>query len=230
VKKRSATIGCSRFARNASINTGGQRIYGYPEGFELELRVISDADSHELDSQLIRAGRAGHLELDEQGLPTPEMLRFAVPFADGSGATNTTPVSRDLNTPPDGPVMQAQGGGGGGGAGNWRQSLWIWPLPPAGSLSFICEWPALEIPVSRHQIDAQQVLDAAGRAQTIFAHDHLPLHHGRSGRIRPRQTSHSSSRSTEAAYPSSSNAAGRNGRTLTSARGRRPTEAAALAS
>ena len=55
MKTRSATIGCSRFARNASINTGGQRIYGYPEGFELELRVISDADSHELDSQPIHA-------------------------------------------------------------------------------------------------------------------------------------------------------------------------------
>ena len=114
MKKRSATIGCSRFARNASINTGGQRIYGYPEGFELELRVISDADSHELDSQLIRDGRAGHLELDEQGLPPPEMLRFAVPFADGSNATNTTPVSRDLNTPPDGPGYAGPG---------WR---WRW--------------------------------------------------------------------------------------------------------
>jgi hypothetical protein len=101
------------------------------------------------------------------------MLRFAVQFADGSSATNTTPASRDLNTPPDGPVMQGQGGGG--GAGNWRQSLWIWPLPPPGALSFICEWPALEIPVSRHQIDAQPILDTAARAQTIFPHDHLPL-------------------------------------------------------
>jgi hypothetical protein len=135
--------------------------------------VISDADGHELDSQLLRAGRAGRLQLDEQGLPPPEMLRLAVQFADGSTATNITPVSQDLNTPPHGPVMQAQGGGG--GAGNWRQSLWIWPLPPPGSLSFICEWPALEIPVSRHQIDAQQILGTAARAQTIFAHDHLPL-------------------------------------------------------
>ena len=201
MKKRSATIGCSRFARNASINTGGQRIYGYPEGFELELRVISDADSHELDSQPIHAGRdgrAGHLELDEQDLPPPKMLRFAVPFADGSSATNTTPVSRALNTPPDGPVMQAQGGGGGGGAGNWRQSLWIWPLPPAGSLSFICEWPAVEIPSP-----ATRSTPSKSSTQRTAPKPSSPTttsrsHHGRSGRIRPRQTSHASSRSTEA--------------------------------
>ena len=128
-------------ARTEKVAIAIPRVYGYPEGFEIELRVISGADGAELDSRLYRAGRAGHLDLDDRGLPPPEMLRFAVEFADGSRVTNTMPVAKDLHVKPDGPVMHAQGGGG--GAGNWRQFLWVWPLPPAGALTFVCEWPAL---------------------------------------------------------------------------------------
>jgi len=62
-------------------------------------------------------------------------------------------------------------GGGAGGAGNWRQSYWLWPLPPAGPLAFVCEWPAAGIPVTRHEIDARVVLDAARRAIVLFEDD-----------------------------------------------------------
>jgi len=44
----------------------------------------------------------------------------------------------------------------------------MWPLPPPGPLSFVCEWPAAGIPLSRAQIDGQSIIDAAPRAQTIF--------------------------------------------------------------
>jgi hypothetical protein len=33
----------------------------------------------------------------------------------------------------------------------------------------VCEWSAVSIPLTRHEIDAQLILDAAGRAQEIFA-------------------------------------------------------------
>jgi hypothetical protein len=160
-------------ARTEKVAIAIPRVYGYPEGFEIELRVISGADGAELDSRLYRAGRAGHLDLDDRGLPPPEMLRFAVEFADGSRVTNTMPFAKDLHVKPDGPVMLAQGGGG--GAGNWRQSLWVWPLPPAGSLTFVCEWPALQIPVTRRTLDAQDILDAVGRAEVLFPHEGLSL-------------------------------------------------------
>jgi len=32
----------------------------------------------------------------------------------------------------------------------------------------VCEWPAASIPLTRHEIEAQVVLDAAARAQEIF--------------------------------------------------------------
>ncbi len=101
------------------------------------------------------------------------MLRIAVEFADGSSVTNVMPMTTDLETEPAGPTMQAQGGGGGGG--DWRQFLWVWPLPSAGRLTFICEWPALGIALARHTVNAQLILDAADRAQAMFPGEHLPL-------------------------------------------------------
>jgi hypothetical protein len=59
------------------------------------------------------------------------------------------------------------------GAGNWRQRIWIWPLPPTGRLAFVCEWPAAGVPLTRHEIDAQLILDATARAQLLFNDDEL---------------------------------------------------------
>jgi hypothetical protein len=52
-----------------------------------------------------------------------------------------------------------------------RYSFWLWPLPPAGRLEIVCEWPAAGIPLTRTELDASEVLAAASRAQTIFAED-----------------------------------------------------------
>jgi hypothetical protein len=79
------------------------RVYGSPEGLEIELRLISAADGDELDSRLYRAWQQGQLMLDERGLLPPEMLRVAVEFADGTSVTNVTLLARDLELAPDGP-------------------------------------------------------------------------------------------------------------------------------
>jgi hypothetical protein len=46
--------------------------------------------------------------------------------------------------------------------------MWVWPLPPAGPLTFVCEWPAAGIEFTRTEVDAQPLLDAATQAQQIF--------------------------------------------------------------
>ncbi len=63
--------------------------------------------------------------------------------------------------------MLSTGGGSAGGA-NWTQSIWIWPLPPPGRLTFVCQWPAAGIELTRHDVDASLILDAATRAQVLF--------------------------------------------------------------
>ena len=38
----------------------------------------------------------------------------------------------------------------------------------------MCEWPALDIPLTRCEVDAQPILDAATRAQVLFSDADLP--------------------------------------------------------
>jgi hypothetical protein len=48
---------------------------------------------------------------------------------------------------------------------------WVWPLPPAGPFAFVCEWPSRGIAESRAEIDAGLILEAAGRAVTLWPDD-----------------------------------------------------------
>ena len=158
----------------------------YPSGFALELVTMVSQDLDELDPLLFEGRRMRHRRSAGQAAIPDEMLRFGVEFADGRKATNTADeplanleggsmhrsVAVEAYGAPPGPVLQA--GGGGGGGGNWKQSIWIWPLPPPGRLTFVCQWPAAGIELTRHEIEAQLLLDAAKHAQVIFADDDLP--------------------------------------------------------
>ncbi len=101
---------------------------------------------------------------DSTGLP-PELFRFGVQYADGRKATTVgNPFSADAE--PQGPILLP--GSGGGGAREWDQSYWLWPLPPAGPLAFVCEWPAHEVALTRAEIDTSLILEAAARAETLW--------------------------------------------------------------
>jgi hypothetical protein len=102
-----------------------------------------------------------------------ETLRFGFQFADGSKATNLEGSDAQSYEKPSGPVLRP--GGGGGGLRHWHQILWAWPLPPSGPLWLVCEWPAAKIALTRHELDAQLILDAASRAQVLSSEDHLPF-------------------------------------------------------
>ncbi len=144
----------------------------YATGFELELVTMACGESESLDPFLF-GGHSLRRGLKTGGAIPPEKLRFGIEFADGTKATNTSrPLGPQGVDPPLGPVLSPRGGSG-GGAGNSRQSIWVWPLPPAGKLAFVCEWPVAGIPLSRHEIDAQLVLDAVSRAQQLFTDEQL---------------------------------------------------------
>jgi hypothetical protein len=105
-----------------------------------------------------------------EGDPLPdELLRFGVQFADGRKATNLDRPSYDPDREPDRPVLNQHGGGGGGLA--WDMEHWVWPLPPPGPFTFVCEWPARAIAESGAEIDAGSILEAAGRAVTFWPDD-----------------------------------------------------------
>ena len=145
-------------------------IAAYPAGFEFEILTIAapglDADQAPDPMMHGPGSRRG----GGACLPA-EMLRIGIQFSDGARATNTSGFDRNAE-PPSGLVMTGRGGGG--GMGQWRQAEWVWPLPPSGPVTFVCEWPACGIPLTRHDVDSQTILDAAGQAQTIFSDEHLP--------------------------------------------------------
>jgi hypothetical protein len=171
-------------ARTTQVAVCVTRVGAYPSGFELELVTMAGDETEELDPLLFhgRRLRGRHQRESEQGIPD-EMLRFGVEFADGAKATNTadqqlarlaggtshvssaTKPSKGEQTPA-GPVLHT--GSGGGGGGHWRQNIWIWPLPPPGRLTFVCQWPEASIALTRHDVDAQLIRDAATRSQAVL--------------------------------------------------------------
>lgn len=56
----------------------------------------------------------------------------------------------------------------GGGGQRYSQSFWLWPLPPGGPFSFVCEWPALDIGLTRVEVDSALFREAAARTRTLW--------------------------------------------------------------
>jgi hypothetical protein len=103
----------------------------------------------------------------------PEMLRFGLRFSDGRKATTVDGVfpfdfgtSEDDETEPPGPVLMQRGGGG--GDGDWECGFWLWPMPPAGQLAFVVEWPAENIEETTHEVDAALFRDAATKSEVLW--------------------------------------------------------------
>lgn len=140
----------------------------YPVGFEFEVFAVAGDEDSELDpfsfDPTYAAERSGEIP--------PEKLRLGFEFADGSTVTNTGgrfDWDWEGADRPSSPIMS--GSRGHGGEGSWSWAFWVWPLPPAGELTFVCEWPAAEIPLTRLELDAAPIVEAASRAQRLFSAD-----------------------------------------------------------
>lgn len=70
--------------------------------------------------------------------------------------------------------MLTSAGGGGGGGYRWDQGWFLWPLPTSGTLTFICEWPLLEVPETRAEVSADPLVEAAGGAVELWADERPP--------------------------------------------------------
>lgn len=133
----------------------------YPNGFEFTLTILlRDPDPG-------ASMRPNHRAELLQGQPVPDdFLRFGLQFSDGQTATNLDMTAYGHDEVPPVPVLMSAGGGG----SDLRYDLqqWVWPLPPSGSLNFVCEWPAQHIEESRVEIDAEQIRDASTRAVQLW--------------------------------------------------------------
>jgi hypothetical protein len=106
--------------------------------------------------------------------------RFGVQFADGQKATTLGlgfGTESRSDTRPSGPQLRAHGGASSGRASGrtfYRQSYWLWPLPPPGELLIACEWPNVGLELTMTRISADQLRDAAARSRELWPPQELP--------------------------------------------------------
>lgn len=153
-------------ARNDQAAVAVTRLGAYPTGMEFDVSVRLRAETHgdPFDWQWRTHRRPAGKDLPD------EFLRLGVAFADGRKATNLGGGAEPPDeAEPEGPVLH-QGGGGGGGR-RWDMQHWVWPLPPEGPLTFVVEWPARGIGLTRAEIDARLVRDAAERSVRLWPDD-----------------------------------------------------------
>jgi hypothetical protein len=167
--KPDTTLGGTVATEETILGRGDAAVVGlsgltaYPNGFAFLLTVILREEDHR--------GRVFHLgfhrDFVDDEPPAPEFLRVGVQYADGTTATNLGGYPGPLEEGAEDPLLLLQDGGGGGGR-RYEQGYWVWPLPPPGPVTFVCEWPAYGIAESQTEVDAQLIRDAAARAVTIW--------------------------------------------------------------
>jgi hypothetical protein len=97
--------------------------------------------------------------------------RLGVLLGDGARAEANW-LGTGLDEPADGCRLIPLGGGG--DDQSWRHELWLWPLPPSGTISFFFRWSAEEIPERGADVDASIVRDAAADAVELWPDDGPP--------------------------------------------------------
>lgn len=127
--------------------------------FAMEVRLREHDELSDPFGMRLRHTRQGMSELPD------EVLRFGFELSDGRRVTNLGHFPGFEDRPP-GPVLMQRGGGGGGRSWSFRH--WLWPLPPAGPLAVVTEWPAQGVGLTRIELDADPLLEAAAQSEVLW--------------------------------------------------------------
>ena len=149
-----------RFEQSEQAAVAITGLLAYSQGFEITVIRLIRPGVPGMDEDLPspRDTLAGRRALADR-LMDQHYFQISLRFADGQTIISDRRRG-DAETP--GPILQRRGGGG---TSHFQQlRWWAWPLPPAGPLEFICQWPTYGITETRISIDAQLILDAARRS------------------------------------------------------------------
>jgi hypothetical protein len=159
-------------ASNEGLVIGLIDCVAYSTGFEFSIAVRSKRD---LDSGEMGFGPPPPYGPDR----SDRELTFGIQFADGTMAlTGGRPGPEFMAqwkmhsegrepSPSDGPLLMPRGGGGGGK--RYDFSYWVWPLPPAGKLTFRCEWRARGLGPTSHEVDATAIRRAGASSKSVWS-------------------------------------------------------------
>ena len=155
-------------SEEAAVTAG--RILAYPDGFELTV------NSYLHRSVTGRRRRNRHhpfmwQHMAEPGEPLPEdLLRIGLAWPDGGRATNVDAWGRSWPDATE-PAHGLDEHGGGGSDWSYSHEFWAWPVPEAGPLRVVVEWPAFGIAETSTEIDGRLIADAAARARPVWPED-----------------------------------------------------------
>jgi hypothetical protein len=124
----------------------------YPEGISASLVIVS------------RLPDLGHHPMMMD--PAQDAHRFGVAYADGRKWQSGMPNALSYDPGPDDVVVHLRGGGGGGN--EYRMDLWLWPLPPAGPVTFAFAWERAGIPETLTLVEGNLFRDAAAAAEHLW--------------------------------------------------------------
>ena len=145
-----------------AVGLTGIRAYPNGFGFTLHLRLRELIPGEQTHFGIIDG------DIDPSGEFAAYYFRVGVGFADGRKATNVDGRHWSFDEAERPPPVLSTSSGQGHDSRGLDLGFWVWGLPPSGPLVFVCEWAARQIPESRVQVDAALVLEAAGRARTIW--------------------------------------------------------------
>ena len=136
----------------------GLRAYSAGISFDLAVRSRRDLPSELYHSMHVSA---------------TDNLMVGVELADGRRASTLDRADDPWGPGQPDELRLTQGSGGGGGR-TYAMSYYLTPVPPAGPVTFVCAWPAQEIPETTTVIEAAQLApfasfaDAASQAVELW--------------------------------------------------------------
>lgn len=134
----------------------------FPTGFEFTLMLNRrEPRSGRLDNPIMHWHEVRPGELPEGA------LRFGVELADGRKATVFDRLRHRPGEDPD-PQAALMQRGGGSDSHRWEIKFWAWPLPPPGPFTFVVEWPAEGIALTRVEIESAPIREAAAKAEELW--------------------------------------------------------------
>lgn len=144
-------------ARTDDVALVLEAVRAYATGFTFTVVAVARRGREAAVGALVPAGPMGETDAEAS-------LRVGVELADGGRAVVTPHWARKDR--PAGPVIAHRGGGGDGS--RYEMRYWVWPLPPRGPLVVAVRWTARGVPLTRHTMQADPIVEAAGRSRRIW--------------------------------------------------------------
>lgn len=148
-----------------AVSVSGFQVYSTGLAFTLSVRLRRELPhdrAHRFYELISGHGPAGsETSVDER-------LLLGVEYADGRTATNvTSSIWTDHGETESVDALLTSKGGGGGGRVH-EYDFWLFPLPPAGPLTFICRWASFGIAETHTELDGTPIVAALARVQTLW--------------------------------------------------------------